>query len=70
MCPNVPDNYLAKFLSFKSNQIQSSDVLQFRLMPPSPLTPGAKNKYPVEKVKQYMGNIANAGFGTVIYRGI
>ena len=66
MCPNVPDNYLAKFLGFKSKQIQASDVSQFRLMPPSPLTPGDKNKYPVEKVKQYMGNIATAGFGTII----
>ena len=47
-CPNVPDNYLVKFLGFRGSQIQASDVSQFRLMPPSPLTPGAKNKYPVE----------------------
>ena len=31
-------------------------------MPPSPLTPGDKNKYLVKKVKQYMCNIATAGF--------
>lgn len=66
LCPNVPDNYLAKFLGFKSKQIQASDVSQFRLMPPSPLTPGDKNKYPVEKVKQYMGDVAAAGFGTIV----
>ena len=42
LCPNVPNDYLAKFLGFKSNQIQASDVSQYRLMPPSPLTPGAK----------------------------
>lgn len=35
-------------------------------MPPSPLTPGAKNKYPDEKVRQYMDDIATAGFGTIV----
>lgn len=35
-------------------------------MPPSPLTPGDKNKYPLEKVKQYMGDVAAAGFGTIV----
>ena len=56
ICPNVPDNYFVKFLSFKSSQILASDVSQFRLMPPTPLTPEAKNKYPVENVKEYMGS--------------
>ena len=65
-CPNVPDNYLAKFLGFRCGQIQASDVSQFRLMPPSPLTPGAKNKYLVEKVREFMGTVANAGFGTIV----
>ena len=62
---NISDNYLAKFLSFKNRIIQASDVSQFRLMPPTPLIPGSKNKYPVENVKQFMGTIANAGFGLI-----
>ena len=62
---NISDNYLAKFLSFKNRIIQASDVSQFRLMPLTPLIPGSKNKYPVENVKQFMGTIANAGFGLI-----
>ena len=65
----MPDNYLANFLGYRGSQIQASDVSQFRLMPPSPLTPGAKNKYPVEKVREFMGTVANAGFGTIFVEG-
>ena len=64
--PNISDNYLSKFLSFKTTPIQASEVAQFRLMPPSPLTPGSKNKYPIEKVKEFMETVADAGFGKVI----
>ena len=42
------------------------NVSQFRLMPPSPLTPGAKKNYPVEKVREFMGTVANAGFETIV----
>ena len=35
-------------------------------MPPSPLTIGSKNKYPVENAKSYMGKIANAEFRKVV----
>ena len=66
ICPNVPDNYLSKFLGFKKAQIQASEVAQFRLMLPSPLTPGSKNKYPTERVIEFMETVANAGFGTVV----
>ena len=62
----VDDIYLSKFLTFKGDKIQASDVSQYRLMPPNPLTIGSKNKYPVENVKSYMGKIADAGFGKVV----
>ena len=60
------DNYLSKFLTFKGDQVQASDVSQYRLMPPTPLNPTSKNKYPVENVKAYMGKVADAGFGRVV----
>ena len=60
------DYYLSKFLTFKGDQVQASDVSQYRLMPPTPLNPTSKNKYPVENVKAYMGKVADAGFGRVV----
>ena len=66
--------YLGKFLTFKNNEIQASDVSQFRLMPPTPKSatdPNNKNKYPVERCKKFMKEVAEAGFGTIheIQRG-
>ena len=57
--------YLNKFLTFKNATIQASDVSQFRLMPPTPTTSQTKNRYPVERCKKIMKEVAAAGFGTV-----
>lgn len=51
--------YLSKFLTFKSADIQPSDVTQFRSMPPIPTSSGStgvkvKNKYPAEQCMNYM----------------
>ena len=62
---SISDSYLTKFLSFDKKNISASDVSQYRLMPPTPLTPASKNKYPVEKVREYLQNVSTAGFGTV-----
>ena len=64
--PLIPDTYLSKFLSFNKSVISASDVSQYRLMPPSPLTPQSKNKYPVENVRKFMSSISSAGFGQVL----
>lgn len=48
------DSYVAKFLTYKLSEIHPSDVTQYRLMPPLPLTPDAKNKYPAESAKTFM----------------
>lgn len=66
--------YLSKFLTFKSVDIQPSDVSQFRLMPPKPSSSTGvkqKNKYPVEQCKHFMKEVSEAGFGTLqeIQRG-
>jgi hypothetical protein len=66
--------YLSKFLTFKSVDIQPSDVSQFRLMPPTPSSSTGvkqKNKYPVEQCKHFMKEVSEAGFGTLqeIQRG-
>ena len=62
----LDDAYLSKFLTFKGDHIQASDVSNYRLMSPTPLNPTSKNKYPVESVKAYMGKVADAGFGRVV----
>ena len=56
--------YLSKFLTFKSAEIQPSQVSQFRLMPPTP-TSSSRNKYPVDECKAFMGEVSTAGFGSV-----
>ncbi len=63
--PLIPDRYMTKFLSFNKQKITASDVSQYRLMPPSPSTQLSKNKYPVDKVREFMQNVSEAGFGTV-----
>ncbi len=63
--PLIPDYYMTKFLSLIIKKITASDVSQYPLMPPSPSTQMSKNKYPVDKVREYMQNVSEAGFGTV-----
>lgn len=59
------DSYVAKFLTYKLSEIHPSDVTQYRLMPPLPLTPDAMNKYPAESAKTFMREVANVGFGLI-----
>lgn len=56
--------HLSKFLCFNGNEIMASDVSKYRLMPPIETT--KKNKYPVEKCREYMRRVSDAGFGTLI----
>lgn len=65
----IPDAYLTKFLNFNKDTITASDVSQWRLMPPSPITPTDRNKYPAKKARLYMERIADAGFGTMATEG-
>ena len=59
---------LKRFLLDKSETLTPSDISRRRLLPPKPLTPASPNrmsKYPVEKAKDFMKAVAEAGFGTL-----
>ena len=59
---------LRRFLTDKAPVLTPSDISRRRLQPPKPLSPASpnrKSRYPVQKAKEFMLDVASAGFGCI-----